>query len=528
MSTKPSIPRILSIAGTDPTGGAGAQADLKSIQAAGGFGLSVITAVLAQNTCGVQAIEPLSPTFLRKQLDSVSDDVQIDAIKIGMLGSVELIDALGAWMDNNPVNVVVIDPVMVATSGDRLLEPQAEAALCEFLKCATVITPNIPELAVIAGAQPATTFAQALQQGHQVASDLGVSVVVKGGHLDSDLASNALIGPDGTVSQLDVPRLNTSSTHGTGCSLSSALATRLCIDTSEAAALSWATRWLWEAIDNGQALLVGKGHGPVDHSHRARRLERAANNQPWAHRTQEFSHWEDPGDHVLAKLWTAPTKTPPSGQIPVAGAWTKALWQAGEPIWMEILDLDFVRHLSEGNLPKEEFETYLNQDAYYLEEYSRALAAVSVKAPDVPTQHFWAGCAQAALAEEQNLHMTWLKDRGRTGGISPVTSGYTSMLKLAAIGDSYAVGAAAVLPCFWLYCEIGLQIAKLNRVDHPYRAWIDEYRNEDFLNATTEAIVLVEKALERASAEERARAAMAYLDACTWEREFFDQASRMW
>lgn len=147
----PALPRVLSIAGTDPTGGAGIQADIKSIGAAGGFAMSVVTALVAQNTHGVRSIHTPGTGFLVEQLDAVFDDVTVDAVKIGMLGTAEITDVIADYLAAHPVPVVVVDPVMVATSGDRLLTEDAEAALVELCRAADVITPNLAELGVLCG-----------------------------------------------------------------------------------------------------------------------------------------------------------------------------------------------------------------------------------------------------------------------------------------------------------------------------------------------------------------------------------------
>ena len=145
-----SIPRVLSIAGTDPTGGAGIQADLKSIAANGGYGMAVVTALVAQNTMGVRSVHLPPASFLIEQLDAVSDDVEIDAVKIGMLANAEIIDTVRGWLGRVRPPLVVLDPVMVATSGDRLLDVEAEVAMRSLLSQVDLVTPNIPELAVLA------------------------------------------------------------------------------------------------------------------------------------------------------------------------------------------------------------------------------------------------------------------------------------------------------------------------------------------------------------------------------------------
>ncbi|WJZ06911.1 Hydroxymethylpyrimidine/phosphomethylpyrimidine kinase [Corynebacterium glaucum] len=271
--TNSRVPNILSIAGTDPTGGAGIQADLKSIAAAGGYGMCVVTSLVAQNTQGVREIHTPPQEFLRAQLAAVFDDVDVDAVKIGMLGDAETTRTVSEFLSANSVPVIVVDPVMVATSGDRLLTEDAEEALRQFVRDhASVVTPNIPELAVLTGSSPATTFDEALEQGRAYAADANVAVLVKGGHLEQGDASNALVQPDGTTHTATVPRVDTKNTHGTGCSLSSAFATRIVLDDDPADALTWTSDWLHEAISAADELNVGKGNGPVHHFHRLYRL----------------------------------------------------------------------------------------------------------------------------------------------------------------------------------------------------------------------------------------------------------------
>ncbi|MBF0580989.1 bifunctional hydroxymethylpyrimidine kinase/phosphomethylpyrimidine kinase [Corynebacterium sp. ED61] len=269
------IPRVLSIAGTDPTGGAGVQADLKSIGAAGGYGMAVVTALVAQNTQGVREIHTPPQSFLDAQLQSVFDDVQVDAIKIGMLGDVETTETVANWLLRVGVPVVVLDPVMVATSGDRMLSEEAEQAVRELTRLATVVTPNLPELAMLVGEPVATTVRQAVEQAQRFAKEMNVSVLAKGGHLSSSQADNALVTPAGEVFNVAVERVETKNTHGTGCSLSSALATRLAAGDSPQRAVEWASEWLREAIEYADDLHVGQGNGPVDHFHRLRRLARS-------------------------------------------------------------------------------------------------------------------------------------------------------------------------------------------------------------------------------------------------------------
>lgn len=276
----PIIPRVLSIAGTDPTGGAGIQADLKSIMAAGGYGMCIPTNLVAQNTCEVREVFTPPVSFFRTQLSCMYDDVTVDALKIGMLGCTEYIEAMRDWMCDNPVPVSVLDPVMISTSGKRLLEASAENAMRNFISCVDVVTPNVPELAALCESRVAENFEEACNQARKLAAKNSVVVIVKGGHLTSEDVGNTAVFPDGDARHVPSERVETSTTHGTGCSLSSALATKIGLALREEknlsdhdtvlCALEWSTAWLREAIAAGSELHVGRGgergHGPVNHS----------------------------------------------------------------------------------------------------------------------------------------------------------------------------------------------------------------------------------------------------------------------
>src|SRR6476659_2079697 len=173
------IPRVLAIAGSDPSGGAGIQADLKSIAANGGYGMAAITALTAQNTQGVRAVHVPPAAFFTAQLDAISDDIGIDAVKIGMLGDAAVIDAVRSWLERVRPAVVVLDPVMVGTSGDRLLQESAEAALQALLPLADLITPNLAELAILLKEPVAADWSEALAQGKRLAALTGTTVLVK-------------------------------------------------------------------------------------------------------------------------------------------------------------------------------------------------------------------------------------------------------------------------------------------------------------------------------------------------------------
>ncbi|NUL44589.1 bifunctional hydroxymethylpyrimidine kinase/phosphomethylpyrimidine kinase [Cellulosimicrobium funkei] len=541
-----SVPRVLSIAGTDPTGGAGTAADLKSITAAGGYGMSVVTTLVAQNTHGVRDLHVPPTAFLNQQLKAVSDDVTLDAVKTGMLGTTDIIATVDAWLDQNPPRILVVDPVMIATSGDRLLQPEAEQAMLAFCRRATVVTPNIDELAVLTGQPRATSEDDALDQATRWSAETGVAVIVKTGHLDGNRVTNTWVGPDGTRIPVPSTRVDTTSTHGTGCSLSSALATRLgCGDTPETA-LTWATGWLHEAILHGAALQVGSGHGPVDHAHRSRRLQAAGAANPWLAYDAVPPVLEAPRDlgaprDPEAQRGRTLTTAAPAGVVQAmqsepavapavapVGPWTAALWEAGAETTAAIGASDFVQALVDGSLSEADFTFYLAQDALYLNRYARALAALAARSSSTESQQFWSQASTGAITEEADLHRTWMATRpeaARTTA-SPVTSAYTDFLLATTLGEDRAVGAAAVLPCFWLYAQVGGGIPDVP-ADHPYAAWLDTYRDPGFVTAVQGALEQVELELASASPSVRAAAARAYLIACLHELEFFEQATRL-
>lgn len=266
------IPNTLSIAGVDPSGGAGILADVKAMSALGAYACAVVAALTAQNTRAVTHIEPVAPAFVRAQLDTLFADVRIDAVKIGMLGQVPVIETVADALSKYQPEHRVLDPVMVAKSGDALLEPRAVGALREcLLPLATLITPNLPEAGVLLDERPV----ESLREMYRVAERLRdrmdharrVWVMLKGGHLPDGDAVDLLHDGDHMI-ELRAPRVNTRNTHGTGCTLSAALAALLpqCADVPTAA--RQAKAYLSEAIAQADRLSVGQGHGPVHHFHR--------------------------------------------------------------------------------------------------------------------------------------------------------------------------------------------------------------------------------------------------------------------
>ena len=516
--TGKSVPRVLSIAGTDPSGGAGTAADMKSITAAGGYGMTVVTSLVAQNTTGVRSIHVPPVEFLRDQLAAVADDVHLDAVKTGMLADVTIIETVHSWLAEHRPATLVVDPVMVATSGDRLLAPEAEQAMCEYCATADVVTPNIPELAVLVGTEPATDVTEAIAQATDWAQRTQTAVIVKTGHLDGASAANIWVAADGHTITVPSTRIDTTNTHGTGCSLSSALATRLGAGDAPGKALAWTTAWLHEAIAHGADLQVGTGHGPVDHGHRTRRLARAGMATPWLAEDCLPGHLDSPDQ-------LAPTAEPVQAAIPAPGPWTQALWRAGSALTRQVASNDFVTQLVGGTLPDHAFRFYLGQDARYLQDYAKALAGLATRTDAVDETTYWSYSAYGSQVEEAELHRTWLAGEP-TVAPSPVTQAYTNFLLTSVFVDDYVVGAAAVLPCYWLYAQTGAQITRIPD-EHPYAAWLHTYHDDEFAQATAQALAIVERAFALAAPQARSRAARAYLTACRHEMEFFDQALRV-
>ena len=261
--------RVLTIAGSDSGGGAGIQADLKTIAAHGCYGATVITALTAQNTLGVTGIHAVPVEFVAAQMDAVLGDIGADAVKIGMLFSPELIRTVAEGLARHGVGIIVLDPVMVAQSGDKLLQDEAIDALkSELIPMATLITPNLPEASVLLGRDIATQAAAMDALADLAAMGPG-NVLVKGGHLESGDSDDVLyIGSEKRIVTLPGVRIPTRNNHGTGCTLSSAIASNLARGEDVETAVRHAKEYISGAIRAGAAYVIGRGHGPVHHFYR--------------------------------------------------------------------------------------------------------------------------------------------------------------------------------------------------------------------------------------------------------------------
>jgi hydroxymethylpyrimidine/phosphomethylpyrimidine kinase len=257
----------VTIAGSDSGGGAGIQADLKTFSALGVYGASVIAALTAQNTRGVTAIHDVPPTFVTAQIDAVFSDLAVDAVKIGMLSHPDTIAAVADGLDKYKQHKVVLDPVMIAASGDRLLKAEAIDVLRTLLiPKAMVITPNLPEAAALLDAPMAQTESEMQAQGQKLLEIGAKAVLMKGGHGSGAESVDLLIEPT-SVARLAAERIDTRNTHGTGCTLSSAIAAGLAKDLPLAEAVREAKAYITAAILASDTLKIGQGHGPVHHFH---------------------------------------------------------------------------------------------------------------------------------------------------------------------------------------------------------------------------------------------------------------------
>jgi hydroxymethylpyrimidine/phosphomethylpyrimidine kinase len=261
-------PIALTIAGSDSSGGAGIQADLKTFAALGVYGASVITALTAQNTRGVNGIHQVPSDFVTAQIDAVFSDLAIGAVKIGMVARRATIDAIAAGLERWSPRHVVLDPVMVATSGDRLLAADATEALrAKLIPRATLITPNLPEAAALLDEPVASSEAAVESQGRRLLSMGCQAVLIKGGHGQGADSIDYLVTGSGIVA-LAAPRIATKNTHGTGCSLSSAVAAGLAKGEEMEIAVRNAKAWISAAIAAADQFGVGHGHGPIHHFHK--------------------------------------------------------------------------------------------------------------------------------------------------------------------------------------------------------------------------------------------------------------------
>ncbi len=259
---------VLTIAGSDCSGGAGIQADIKTISALGCYAASAITAVTVQNTCGVSAIHPIPAEYVKSQIEAVMTDIKPEAVKIGMINDVEIVRAIASSIKTYRPKFVVFDPVMVSTSGCKLIEDKAiEAIKNEIIPLSTIITPNLKEAIVLTG-DNISHAGSMIEAGRKILNYGCHSVLVKGGHLDGDDMCDVLcINGDSNPYTFTARKIDSHNTHGTGCTLSSAIATNLALGYTLQEAVNRAKEYVYKGILTGKDIHIGNGHGPLNHFH---------------------------------------------------------------------------------------------------------------------------------------------------------------------------------------------------------------------------------------------------------------------
>ncbi|KII89421.1 hypothetical protein PLICRDRAFT_160775 [Plicaturopsis crispa FD-325 SS-3] len=514
----PGHPAVLTIAGSDSGGGAGIQADLKTFTALGCYGTSVLTALTAQNTLGVQAIHPVPPEFVSQQIRSVLQDIEIHALKTGMLLDVDNVRAVVAalkahYAEGNPMPPLVCDPVCVSTSGHTLLQPDAiDALITDVFPIATLITPNKSEAEFLLSHRgfPADirNFEDMLPAARNLATLGPSAVLLKGGHITAtleeverfnkvhpeieifrdalwnhnteilqvneetslgqrQLVADLLYELDGRASLHIRQRIESSSTHGTGCTLSAAIVSALARGQNLRDATETAGSYTHQGIEN--AFPIGKGHGPLNHLH-----------------------------PLVERQIPRPTASNPH-------PFTRLLIRGTEKVWKEYVEHDFVKLLGKGTLPRESFLHFIRQDHIYLKYYGRAYGLLAAKSTS------YASIASAAtvmlhVVRESEMHRSFCAKWGITETEldktpeSSATSAYGAYLLDAGLrGDSMTL-ILALLACLLGYGEVGLWLKKEStkegtwmQVDgNPYQKWIDDYSGEDYQNAVKTGLETIE------------------------------------
>ena len=259
------VKNVLSIAGSDPSGGAGIQADLKTFAANGVYGMAAVTALTVHNTMGVEGIHLIPKKFVASQINAIFRDICVSSVKVGMVANAEIAKEVGATLAKYKKVFLVVDPVMVAKGGSPLLDKKAiQAVKDNLIPLATIVTPNLPEAAILLGSSIAKSEEDMVYQGKALLNLGPKSILMKGGHSEG-ITSNDLLVTENNYVWFKEKRINTKNTHGTGCTLSSSIASFLAKDFSVEESVSKAKKFVTNAIRNSEKLSVGKGHGPTNH-----------------------------------------------------------------------------------------------------------------------------------------------------------------------------------------------------------------------------------------------------------------------
>lgn len=468
---------ILLIAGSDSSGGAGLEADQKVIAAHSCYAMTATTALTAQNTTGVTGIHHTPPEFVRKQIDAVFNDIRPDVVKIGMLTSARTIEVVAQALKDHKVDTLILDPVMVATTGAQLLPTKAVSELRTHLLPQTfMVTPNIPEaLLLLANSGKEAINIQRVEDLEEIAqkvSELGPRwVLVKGGHVpfkkDGSVATNPeerhivvnLLLGEGRATRIESPYIESKNTHGTGCSLASAIASNLARGSKPAEAVRAACRYVEAGIKSAPG--YGKGNGPINHFHSTLTL-------PFA-----------PG-HFLDYLLEHPNVS---------------------PVWQRYINHPFVLGLGNGDLPLKSFKGYLVQDYLYLVHFVRANALASYKAKNM--EDIAAGARMVShIYTEMQLHLDYCKEFGLSKDEIEATeehqacTAYTRYVLDIGQSEDWLGLQVALAPCLLGYGAIAKQLHSDPRTKtegNTYWKWILKYVAEDYVQAVQTGSALMEK-----------------------------------
>lgn len=535
-------PVALTIAGSDCSGGAGIQADLKTMTANGVFAMSAITALTAQNTTGVRDILEASPEFLGEQIDAIFEDIRPDAVKIGMVSSSDLIAVIADRLRSYNAEHIVVDPVMVATSGSALMKTEAiDALVAQLFPLAEVVTPNIPEAEVLSG-MPISSASDMESAARMIGDLYGCAVLVKGGHLIND--ANDLLYDHGKMIWFEGQRIDNPNTHGTGCTLSSAIASNLAKGFTLIESVARAKKYISRALS--QMLDLGEGSGPMDHGfdirdefaklyeesdeNRAEMEERMAVEEALDARASTIQStmfgasafdaaydtlmagWSDDYDEDEDEDAESMTDSKEEADEPATakcsglhddrkaalleGTVSGRLLDAAEDIWMAYNEHPFVKGIEDGTLDREKFRFYMIQDYLYLAEYAKTFAIGVAKAKSLATANLFAKYI-SVMNGELDVHHGYL---GRFGVSQEEVDStprsldnlsYTSYMLRVAYDEGEAEILAAILSCAYSYEVIAKRMIANNpaSVNDPfYGEWIEGYASEGYASGNIDLI----------------------------------------
>ncbi|KAL6706591.1 ATP-dependent RNA helicase dbp2 [Coniothyrium glycines] len=500
------VKRILVIAGSDSSGGAGLEADQKVIGAHGCYAMTATTALTAQNTLGVQDIHRTPPAFVKRQIDAVCEDVGVDVVKTGMLASAETIQIVANAFRQHNVTCSVVDPVMVSTSGSQLLPLVAVSTLIkDLLPITTILTPNLPEAKLLlevsgvdiedpTNANDVISIARSIQK-------LGPKwVLLKGGHLpftkgrmvskdeaECDIVLNVLVG-EGVATLMETKYQKSRNTHGTGCSLASAIACNLAAGMSVVKAVKKANLYIEAGIKTSTDL--GAGNGPINHFHSTYTLP--------------FS----PGSFIPYLLDREDVQTP----------------------WKEYTEHSFVQQMGDGNLPIDKFRYYMIQDYLFLIQFARANALSAYKSSSL--LDIGRSVKQVVtLQEEIKMHIEFCNEYGLSvedierEEEDQATTAYTRYVLDIGQSQDWMALQIALLPCLIGYGIIAKRLfedPKTIRQDNQYWKWIENYVNEDYVGAMIRGSDLIEEHAGKLSPSRVEELARIFIHATNMERGFWD------